>query len=129
MLTLLKLVHLRHQNSNLKILTVLGMTRGEKLYVHSKFSKFPHQCGKKWNSFSQTKNLVKSTLEYFLYHLSSKNVKYFHEIFAKKCEGKFPQFLYINTTVCYSCGNFENLISHIFGKNFVKATCLLNNGY
>ena len=49
--------------------------------------------------------------------------RYFHEIFTKNVWERIPA---ISTVCSAQCGNYGILVSHFFGKNFVKATVLPN---
>ena len=53
----------------------------------------------------------------------------FHAIFVRWNEGQFrffSSFHVIYVAFNAQCGNYGNFLSHIFDKNFVKATVLLN---
>ena len=53
-------------------------------------------------------------------------MRWFHVIFTEKDESKFAYGIFKLCIVIYTqCGKNGNLLSHFFGKNFVKATFLL----
>ena len=100
-----------------------------KIWVREKISNFPH-CGRKFLKSWNFDFTYKSFFIFVIFFLIFKQILKIRGIICNNHSltwswKKVKKFVKSNLLCITQCGNYANLLSHIFGKSFVKITVLL----